>query len=428
MVKDKIWTKEYTTLSITNGLIFFAVQMITPAIPLFIVALGGTETDVGMVATSFFITSTITRFLVNVMLVHVERRRVLLMGVLLNVVVMFAFGYSSSIGVTAVLRILQGMGFGIITTLSTAMAADILPDSRRGEGIGYFGMMVVLAMTAGPILSLPIMRNHGFKAMFFTASAITLLPTIAVCLMKEPKKSVELESAEQQATEAIKTTEITEATEATETTGMTATTEAPETSDKPAKRAFWHNFFDPRLTILAALVALLGICRTADMNFISTFAEQRDMGAYLAMYFAIQTSSSFVIRFVMGRIVDKKGRSWVLVPGAFLKITALLMLSFTSTKEFMLLASAINGLGIGLIVPGMQLWLFDVAGPEKRNIASATYFSFYDIGISVGALLFGYLAEYVGYSFMFRTAASSAALYLICYAFVGRQRSVRAKG
>jgi len=368
-------------------LIITGVYMLTPTIPLYIASLGAAESHVGIVATIFLVASIITRMFINTILNQTGKKLTLIAGVLLNTVVLFLYGFTHSLGATAILRAIQGIGFGITTTITATMAVDFLPDSRRGEGIGYFSMGVVLGSTIGPAISLFLMRNFGFQPMFFVASGFSLITAITVMFSEEP---------------------------------AVASVSKPENKVKATFK--WQNIFDRKLILPAAFIVLIGIARSADSNYISLFAEERNFD-HLTLYFPISAMTMFFIRFIIGRFSDRKGRNWVLIPGGFAMLAMLITLSLAKTSGVMLLGAFLNGLGMGVLAPGMQLWMFDCVEASRRSVASAAYFNFTDLGVGAGAFSMGFLAENAGYTVMFQTAAGVALLAIVLYAIIGREKA-----
>lgn len=360
--------------------------MLTPAIPLYITHLGATESQVGVILTSFFISSIAARMLVNVLLGKIGKKRLLIAGVALNTIVMLLYGLSDSLWSFATLRAIQGLGFGTTTTLTATMVADLLPDTRRGEGVGYFTMGTVMAVAIAPPVSLHIIGVIGFRAAFFAASGISLLATIIASMTEEP---------------------------------LVASVARAESTVKSFFQ--WRNLFHRNLILPAALLIFFGISRSTDSNYIAIFAEARNLDQ-LSWYYVIQTATMFCTRFFVGRLSDRKGRNYVIIPGGIAMLALNLTLSFTNTNALMLLSAVFCGLGIGILAPALQLWMFSRVEPEKRNIASAAYFNFQDIGISIGAFSLGFIAEHAGYPSMFMTAACAALLFIIGYITVGREK------
>lgn len=389
MDKEKIWTKGFTTITVSHAAYVLGSYMLIPTIPLYLVSLGATESQVGMIATAFFVASIVTRLFLNVLLKRTGRKRVLMAGMLLTAIAMLLYGLLASIVANAALRFIGGVGFGITTTIATAMAADFLPDSRRGQGIGYFTMGYVVAMTAAPALAIFLREKYGFPPVFYIASGFALLAAILLIFAEEPPP----------------------------------VGKAPAGTAEHKESSFqWRNLFDSKLIVASCILLLFSISRSGDSSYIALFAAARNLN-YLSLYFVIQTVTMFFVRFVIGRIIDRKGRNWVLIPGGFAMLALCVTLSFTYSDPLLLVGAFFSGLAVGVISPSMQVWMFGVVAPEKRNVASATYYNFTDIGVSIGSLLMGFTAENYGYTVMYRFGACVALLYLLSYFIFGRERT-----
>src|SRR5699024_2147543 len=73
-----------------------------------------------------------------------------------------------------ILRFVHGITFGILTTATSAIAANIVPEARRGAGMGYFAMAMNIADVAGPFIGLTLLLYISFKQFFlYTSSSIT---------------------------------------------------------------------------------------------------------------------------------------------------------------------------------------------------------------------------------------------------------------
>lgn len=389
MKEERIWNKGFTSAAATCTLSAIGFYMLIPTIPLFLVSLGTAESQVGMVATTFYISSISTRFLINAVLAKVGKKRILIAGLLLSTIAMALYSLVGSVGAATALRVIQGMGLGIATTITTTMAADFLPDSRRGQGLGYFNIGIVVAMTIGPALALYLRNDYGFMPMFLVAAGTNLLSAITVLLFTDEPR-------------------ITKA-------------QPQDRREEKEKAIQWRFLFDRKLIVPSAIVLLFGICRSVDLNYIALFAEAKAL-EHLSLYFIIQTATMFCIRLVVGRFADRKGRNWVLIPGGLAMLATQITLSFADTSAVMLLGAFFSGLGVGVLAPNLQVWMLSVIEPEKRNVASASYYSFMDTGSAIGAPLMGLMAENFGYTVMFRIGACAALLYIIAYIAIGREK------
>ena len=391
MKEEKIWNKGFTTVTLSHSLVSLGAYMVIPTIPLFLVSLGATESVVGIVATAYYISSILTRFLINLVIARVGKKRALIAGLFLCSIVMASYGFAESVAAVAALRIIQGMGLGSASTIAVTLAVDFLPDSRRGQGLGYHTMGIVVAMTIGPAFALFLRSNFGFMPMFLIASCSSLIAAITVFFIDEPQ---------------------------------IITSEPQGKQEEKAKAVDWRNIYDRKLIAPSVVVLLFGVCRSVDMNYIAIFAEERNL-EFLSLYFVVQTATMFLIRLIIGPFVDKKGRNWILLPGGAAMLAFLITLSLTKTSAAMLLGAFFSGLGIGVLSPNLQVWMISLVNPKKRSVASASYYSFVELGSAIGAPLLGLAAENFGYTVMFRTGACVALLYIIVYIAIGREKKPR---
>ncbi|MDR2487096.1 MAG: MFS transporter, partial [Clostridiales Family XIII bacterium] len=250
--KPRLWTRDFLVLTIANMSFMFGFNMMHPTLPLFITEIGGTKAEVGAVASAFSLAAIVTRFFAPLILQKFGKRRMLRMGVALTLVVTFACGFAQSLFVILALRVLQGVGFGFVSTLTTTLAADLLPDERRGEGIGYFGMGITAVTAISPALGLFLVQSATFLSMFLTASAGQLFSVFALFVLFTPPAAV-----------------------------IEARPDAPKLSLR-------NSFFEPRLIVQLVMVFCMGIARSAEQNFLSLLAVEQGI-AHLSWYYVFQT-------------------------------------------------------------------------------------------------------------------------------------------
>ena len=411
MEEERIWTKGFTTITISNALFIIGAFMVLPTIPLYLAELGAAESLVGVVATAYYVSSILTRFLINGVLAKTSKKRVLIAGLLCSTTAMALYGVAGSPAVVATLRVVQGIGLGSSSTIAATFAVDYLPETRRGQGVGFYSMGIVGAMTIAPAIGLYVRSGFGFLAMFLTAACTNLTAAIIVLFfIKEPQVA---KAEEQEQTPQARQEQEQEQTPQTR--------RERERRKGKAKALQLSNFFDRRLIIPSALVLLFGICRATDMNYIALYAEEKAI-EHLPWFFTIQTATMFFIRLIVGRSVDRRGRNFVLIPGGFALIASFAALSFANTSVLMLMGAFLGGLGFGVVAPNLQVWTISVVEPERRNVASAAYLSIMDIGAATGAPLMGVVAEFFNFTVMFRVGAGVALLYTIGYIIFGREK------
>ena len=390
MQQSKLWTREFTLLTLTNMFYVFGFYMLMPTVPLFVKSLSGTDADAGIVAASFTISAIIMRFFSPLLLTKLTKRTMLRLGITLSSIVTAACGLAFSIPTALLFRVFQGFGFGIVSTICATFAADLLPDSRRGEGIGYFGMGTTAMVAFSPAIGLFLARNSSFTTMFFVAAAGQL---VSLAIMTAFSPPAELNRT------------------------------APKLK---SPKLLLRNLFEPTLTLQIVLLILFGICRSAEQNFLSLVADER--GIALSSYFIFQTAVSFVAKFITGKLYDRRGHAWAVISGGGSLFFALTIMSLAKTLPVMLIAGFFSGFGMGALLPAMQSWTLTSLESERRSVASAIYYNYYDIGISVGSIALGYIAKGLGYVSTFRTAAVVVIVFLTVYITTMLSRRRNAKG
>jgi MFS family permease len=126
----------------------------------------------------------------------------------------------------------------------------------------------------------------------------------------------------------------------------------------------------------------------------------------------IQACALLVSRTTAGPLADRHGRAAVILPGIILMAMSLLMLPFTHDVPYFLISAALFGFGFGIAQPATMALLIDRVRPERRGLAVGTYFTGYDIGISIGAILLGVVSQHWGFGVMWPLAAACTLLGL----------------
>ena len=123
----------------------------------------------------------------------------------------------------------------------------------------------------------------------------------------------------------------------------------------------------------------------------------------------------FLSRLATGRIFDKKGPAWVILPGALVFLAGFVVLAQSKTMTSFLIASALYGFGYGTIFPALQTWMFNLVAPSKRSAASATFYNMIDIGNGIGSVALGMLAGKFGYASIYWCSAGITSVFLLSY-------------
>lgn len=380
---EPLWTKDFVLLALSNFFLFVGFQMLIPTLPLFVTERGGDQLAVGLVVSLFTVSALLVRPFAGKALDSVGRRPVLMVGLALFLLCVAGYYWMATIALVLGLRFVHGIGWGIATTTYGTIASDLIPAARRGEGMGYFGMFSSLAMALGPLVGLWLTQSFGFGWLFAISSVLTAL---AMLLSRPVKMAAPAGAGRRQP--------------ATERSGLVE------------RKALFPSL----------LVLFLGVTYGGIVSFITLFGQEAGIGN-VGLFFLFNALSLMLIRPVAGKLFDRKGHAWVLLPGGIVLAAGLLTLSYSTTSFGLIAAAILFGSGFGAVQPSLQAWTIHRVPPNRRGAANGTFFSAFDLGIGAGAMLLGAVAKAIGFALMYRCSVVVILLYLIIYlAYVIRER------
>ncbi len=376
---QRLWTKDFIILAVSNALLFSGFHLIMPVLPLFIADSGGTDRQIGLIMGSFTFSAVAVRLFTDAGISRLGKKTFLILGMLVCMLGTVGYYWADAVGPALAVRLLHGVGFGIATTMYATLAVDIIPAFRRGEGIGYFGLGTTVSMAVAPALGVWLVAAHGFGALFAAATAGQIIAALGLGAFS-PVPAGPAAS-----------------------TGPAA---APPLLDRIMER---------KAAFPALLTLLTGIAISGVIAFVALLAKQAHL-ATVGYFFLVATSFIFLSRLFVGRIFDRKGHSWVILPGAVSLCVGQFTLSQAATTPVLLSAAVFHGLGVGILFPALQAWMVGLVAPERRGIVNATFYNFLDTGIGCGAFALGIVAETAGYPAVFLATAAVAVLLLAVYA------------
>lgn len=370
----RIWTRDFVFVCLANFFVFLGFQMTLPTLPLFLKELGGNDQLVGLIVGIFTFSALLLRPYAGHALESKGRGFVYKTGLVIFVLSIASYSFISSILFLFLLRIVQGMGWGFSTTAGGTIATDIVPPKRRGEGLGYFGLSGNVALALGPTLGLTLVGVISFPQLFLICAALGLIALLFASQIRYKKAE-----------------------------------EAEKRASKLKFDIFEKTAVKPSLLLFFITATFGGIA-----TFLPIYAIEKNI-AGIELYFLLYAAFLMISRTFAGRIYDRKGHLYVFLPGALSIFIAMLMLAWLPNTAVLLIAASLYGLGFGSVQPALQAWSVENAPANRRGMANATFFSFFDLGIGLGAILFGQMAFIFGYASIYAASAGSVAMSIIIY-------------
>ena len=374
---DKIWTRDFVLVCLANFFIFLGFQMTLPTLPLFVKELGGSDQIVGIIVGIFTFSALIMRPCAGHSLESKGRRFVYMFGLAVFVLSVGSFSIVTGIALLLVIRVIQGVGWGFSTTATGTIATDLIPPERRGEGMGYFGLSGNIALAFGPSLGLTLVGVISFPQLFLICASCGLVAFLLSTKIRYKK----VEAAAHN----------------------TATIKFD---------IFEKTAIQPSLLLFFITFTFGGIA-----TFLPLHAANQNVEG-IELYFLVYAIFLMISRTFAGKIYDKKGHLYVFLPGTAFIFIAMILLTWLPNLTTMLIAAGIYGLGFGSVQPALQAWAVDEAPGNRKGMANATFFSFFDLGIGIGAIVFGQIAFLFGYGLIYAVSAGSVMLSMILYIYL----------
>jgi MFS family permease len=378
------WIKDFILTWMNRFGFFLAHHLTRPILPLYLVNFGASSTVIGAVMAIFTVTATIARVPVGLMIDRLGRKPFLLYGVALFAVGNFGYLWAPSLLALIPFRILHGIGWSGCTTAVATLAADIAPQKRRGELIGYAGMASSLGGAIGPIAGFALLDGFSFAGVFLGAASLLLISLALGGTIPEP-----------------------------------VTTHRNE--PQPAR---WIEAVIIRETLLPAItIAFLSFGQGGILTFLPIHALKIGL-ANPGIWFSVYALCLLVSRPIAGPLSDRFSRRAVIIPGLSFSLLGMCLLAAASSPAWLIAAAVVGGVGIGAAQPALMTLAVDETTPQRRGHSMAQYQCFYDLGIGVGSLLLGALLDLVGqnFSIMYLAAAVVAGTGLWFYVVKGKLR------
>jgi len=380
---DKLWNHNYIKVMTANFALFFAFYILTPLLPLYLSEhFHATKDVIGLVLSGYTITALLFRPFSGYV-VDTFSRKTVLMVCFASFAIFFA-GYlaAGTLLLFTIVRTLHGGPFGALTVANSTVAIDVLPSSRRNEGIGYYGLSNNLAMAIAPTIGIFIYRwSHSFELLFWLALAIALVGWMVDATVKLNKKP--------------------------------APTATPA---EPRRKLSLDRFFLVKGWLLGANMVFFGFCFGVLSNYLAIYSKEKlDMTGGTGTYFML-CSIGLILSRLQGGSALRKGRlthnaaeGMVISLVGYTLFILMPTLSPNPTTLSLLVgyygSALLIGLGNGHMWPAFQNMMINVAQHNQRGTANSTILISWDIGMGLGILMGGVVAEHLGYSAAFWTVA-----------------------
>lgn len=366
-------TPSFCYILAANFLLYFAFYLILPILPFYLeeeFMVG--KSMIGFVLSCYTLAALCIRPFAGYFLDTFARRPLYLVAYFIFAAIFAGYMFATVLTLFIALRVVHGLAFGMVTVAGNTILIDILPSSRRGEGVGYYGLANNIAMSFGPMIGLFMHESVTYDVIFLCALLSCGLGILMAYMVKTPYK--------------------------------------PPVKREPISL---DRFFLVKGTLAGISLLLLSIPYGMTTTYVAMYADEIGIDVNSGLYFTFMAIGLAVSRLFSGRQVDKGRVTLVISLGMYLAAISFFLLAalknlmawnhvFTS---YLYIGIALSqGVAFGTMFPAFNTLFVNLAPNNQRGTATSTYLTSWDVGIGIGLMVGGSIAQRLGgfeYAYLF---------------------------
>jgi MFS family permease len=381
-----------------NFSLFFAFYVLTPLLPLYLSEhFGATKDVIGLVLSGYTITALLLRPFSGYFVDSFPRKTVLMISFGLFAIFFAGYLAASTLLLFLIVRTLHGGPFGALTVANSTVAIDVLPSSRRTEGIGYYGLSNNLSMAIAPTVGVFVYKyTHSFELLFWIALIVAVCGWTVDATVKLPEKEIV----------------------------------------RNRQKLSWDRFFLVRGWLIGLNMVAFGFSFGVLSNYLAIYGKEvMGITGGTGTYFMLCSIGLILSRLQGGKALRKGRLTHNAGEGMVISLIGytlfIVMPTLMPAHQWAIMvgyygSALLVGLGNGHMWPAFQNMTINVATNSQRGTANSTILISWDIGMGLGILVGGIVSELLGYGAAFWTvvlvnAAGVACFFLATKAFFLRR-------
>lgn len=365
MERERLFTQGFCYILAANFLLFFAFYLLLPVLPFYLEEEFQTgKSLIGFILSCYVVACLCIRPFSGYLLDTFSRKPLYILSYFVFAVIFGGYMLAGVLAVFIALRVVQGVAFGMVTVAGNTIVIDILPSSRRGEGLGYYGLANNIAMSFGPMTGL-FMHSACSYEMIFTVALLSGALGVVMA-------------------------------------GLVKTSVRPSVKREPLSL--------DRFLLLKGIPAgisllLLSIPYGMTTTYVAMYADEIGIRVSSGLYFTCMAVGLAVSRIFSGRQVDKGRITQVISLGMWLAAFSFFVLAFCKelmvwnpavTSHLFLGIALLQGVAFGTMFPAFNTLFVGLAPHHLRGTATSTYLTSWDVGIGIGLMAGGAIAQALG--------------------------------
>ena len=380
-MKDRLFTKSYVAMLAANFLLFMGFYLLLPILPFYLSESYGIDKAlIGSALSCYVVAALCIRPFAGYLLDSFARKPLYLLAYGVFTLVFASYLLAGLLVIFIVLRMIHGFAFGMVSVAGNTIVIDVMPSSRRGEGLGYYGMANNFAMSIGPMLGLFMHDHFSFETIFLCSFASCVLGMLCASSVRTKRR--------------------------------------PPVVRKPISL--------DRFILLRGLpggisLMLLSIPYGITSTYIAMYSKELGLTISSGVVFTLLAIGIASSRGFSGKLVDK-GYTTQLI--AWSKLMAAMVFIVLGLCRYMTMCIDVSylflgcalfmGVSFGTMFPAYNAFFVNLAPRSERGAAISTYLTSWDVGTGLGLLVGGYVSEYLGFDIAYFIGAG---LSLVAWAW-----------
>lgn len=381
---DKLFTSNYCFILIANFLLFFSFYLIMPILPFYLIEeFGAKGSTVGIVLSCYMIAALCMRPFSGFLLDAFARKPFYIISYFVFTAIFGGYIIASTLTAFIILRTFHGFAYGMVSVAGNTIVVDITPSSRRGEAVGYFGIVNNIAMSVGPMVGLFLYGHFSYSLIFSSAVATGAIGVIMSAIVSTPFKP-------------------------------------------PVKRP---PLSLDRFILLKGLPAglnllIFSIPYGMTSTYIALYAKEMGYVSDAGLFFTFIAIGLILARLFAGRLVDKGKIVQLISIGQILAAVSFIVLALCKylavdnlilSQILFFTIAFVFGISYGIMFPAYNTLFVNLAPNSRRGTAVSTYLTFWDIGVGIGLLLGGTISQFTDLSFAYFLEAFLCLIAIIVF-------------
>ncbi len=376
-MSKSLWNKDFSLLTLSNFLLCITYYALISTLPIYLAdILHADKSAIGLVLAAYTIASVTVRPVSGFALDKFGRKIILISALILYSIIFIGYMFALSIALITVLRFVQGLGWGISTISGSTVAVDIIPDDKRGEGIGFYSLSTTLGMSVGPIIGLFLVHHGSYLTMFFGMFVCSIIAIVCAGIVKVP-------------------------------------TNIPHVANMGFNL---QSLFEPKAVMPSVNLMVVMMAYGGLLSFVALYGKE--MGVHdTSLFFLVFAVGIAISRIAVGKTFDKNGPAVILTVCLLLDIIGFAVLALMKNPVGYFTSAILIGFGNGVVFPVFQTMVNNLAEPAHRGAANSTLYTALDLGMGAGMILIGFISEHTSLSVAFMCCAVICVIGLALFRF-----------